>query len=126
MKCITFNKEAQNNLPKHIKYKMKEDRNITELEKEVKIKLLKVTLNKSDLSYAKRALTYIEELEQKLNMRKVTRSIGKEIPVLGVLTEDQVNRMISACKLCRYKEYSEIRQDCSKCINEGQPNQYYL
>ena len=56
MKSITFNKEAQMNLPNEIKQKMEEDRELAELEKEVKVKLLKVCLNKSNLNYAKNAL----------------------------------------------------------------------
>lgn len=81
MKCITFNKEAQNNLPNDIKQKMKEDRELAELEKEVKVKLLKVCLNKSNLNYAKNALNYIEELEQKLNMRIVAKSFNASFKV---------------------------------------------
>lgn len=81
MKCITFNKEAQINLPNHIKQKMEEDRELAELEKEFKVKLLKVCLNKSNLNYAKNALTYIEELEQKLNMHIVTKPLNASFQV---------------------------------------------
>tara|TARA_R110002111_G_scaffold47230_2_gene84539 strand:+ start:1410 stop:1796 length:387 start_codon:yes stop_codon:yes gene_type:complete len=81
MKSITFNKEAQMNLPNEIKQKMEEDRELAELEKEVKVKLLKVCLNKSNLNYAKNALNYIEELEQKLNMRIVGKSFNASLKV---------------------------------------------
>ena len=81
MKSITFNKEEQNNLPNEIKQKMKEDRELAELEKEFKVKLIKACLNKSNLNYAKNALAYIEELEQKLNMRIVAKSFNASLKV---------------------------------------------
>jgi len=49
-----------------------------------------------------------------------------EKPILGILTEEQVNRGVSVCTLCKYKQHPYGGDDCRKCINEGQPHQFYL
>lgn len=44
---------------------------MTELEKKVRSKILKTVLSRSDKTYAKQALDYINELEEQLNLHDV-------------------------------------------------------
>jgi len=100
---------------------------MTELEKKVRVKILKTVLNRSDKTYAKQALDYINELEEQLILHGVIQSIGvNNERILGILSQEQVDKGLSNCGLCKYKRYSNKRNECVKCVNEGQPHQYFL
>lgn len=46
--------------------------------------------------------------------------------VLGLLTEEQINRGVNHCTLCKYKKFGNGGKDCTECVNNGQPHQYFL
>jgi len=48
---------------------------MTELEKKVRSKILKTVLSRSDKTYAKQALDYINELEKQLNLHDVGKCV---------------------------------------------------
>lgn len=73
------------------------------------------------------AFSQLKYLKDQLNLHDVIKSIGvNNERILGILTQEQVDRGISNCEICKYKKYSNKRSDCTKCVNEGQPNQYFL
>ena len=65
--------------------------------------------------------------KEQLNLHGVIQSIGvNKQRVLGILSQEQVDKGLSPCELCKYKKCGNGGTDCTKCINEGQPNQYFL
>lgn len=64
---------------------------------------------------------------KQLNLQDVIQSSGvnNEI-ILGVLSQEQVDKGVSPCDLCKYKKFGNGGNDCTKCVNEGQPHQYFL
>jgi len=73
------------------------------------------------------AFSQLKYLKEQLNLHDVIKSIGANNErILGILSQEQVDRGIRNCEICKYKKYSNKRSDCAKCVNEGQPNQYFL
>lgn len=73
------------------------------------------------------AFSQLKYLKEQLNLHDVIKSIGvNNERILGILSQEQVDRGIRNCEICKYKKYSNKRSDCTKCVNEGQPNQYFL
>jgi len=64
---------------------------------------------------------------KQLNLHDVIQSIGvNNERILGILSQEQVDRGVDNCKLCKYRKFGNGGTDCTKCVNEGQPHQYFL
>ena len=73
------------------------------------------------------AFRQLKYLKEQLNLHDVIKSIGvNNERILGILSQEQVDIGISNCELCKYKKCGNGGTDCTKCINEGQPHQYFL
>ena len=69
---------------------------------------------------------FIEILKEALILPVVSRSIGLDTkPTLMELTQEQIDKEIGVCSLCIYHKNHKESEDCRKCINENEPNQYY-
>lgn len=67
------------------------------------------------------------KFRKQLNLHGVIQSIGvNNERILGILSKEQVDKGLSPCDLCKYEKFGNGGNDCTKCVNEGQPHQYFL
>ena len=73
------------------------------------------------------AFSQLKYLKDQLNLHDVIKSIGvNNERILGILTQEQVDRGVSNCDICKYKKCGNGGTDCTECINYGHPHQYFL
>ena len=73
------------------------------------------------------AFKQLKYLKEQLNLHDVIQSIGvNNEHILGILSEEQVERGVNKCEICKYKKCGNGGTDCTECINYGQPHQYFL
>lgn len=73
------------------------------------------------------AFSQLKYLKEQLNLHDVIKSISvNNEKILGILTQEQVDRGVSNCDICKYKKCGNGGTDCTECINYGHPHQYFL